>query len=172
LNRNCLIFNKSWFRKYGIVFFIVFLVAIGLRCFFFDVDVVSGESMNPTLQSNDVLLVAKKDICDIHRYDLITFVDLSFVDTTMVKRVVGLPGEHVVVDSAGYIWIDGVKSNVVCDVSDDYEYLDVILGDTEYYLIGDNSSESYDSRSFGVCDVVQIKGRVLCRFWPFPLKVL
>ncbi|MBI4175762.1 MAG: signal peptidase I [Candidatus Aenigmarchaeota archaeon] len=104
---------------------------------------VEGASMEPALKRGDRLLLWKPGA--VRRSDIIVF---SATGREMVKRVVGLPGET--------LW---------------QREQEVTLGKDEYFVAGDNPSESTDSRSFGPIRRSQIRGRVLLRYLPRPGRV-
>ena len=154
--------------KYIIVAAVVFLIFI----FVAGLQQVIGPSMNPTLTEGNVLIVNKLvyRLFDIERNDIVV---LSHDEKYMVKRVVGLPGEHVEYKDnyvyvngekfkEGFIDLDNVHTN---DFSiSDWGY-DVIPDDM-YLVLGDNRENSMDSRDYGLVSKKDIKGKAWLRIWP------
>lgn len=111
---------------------------------------VSGQSMYPTLYNGEKIYTTKiiKYTLGIKRGDIVTTtVTVNGKKEDIVKRVIGLPNERVTLKN-GVIRINGGKliepyldSSVFTDGEMDY-----ILGEDEYILLGDNRSESFDSR--------------------------
>lgn len=136
---------------------------------------VSGDSMNPTLQDGDNLIVDKISyrFRDPERYDIIVFPFKHEENTFYIKRIIGLPGETIqVVD--GYVYIDGEllesdiygaevmwKANIAAEP--------IALGEDEYFVLGDNRNHSSDSRdpSVGVLTREDLLGRAWVRIYPF-----
>ena len=87
-----------------------------------------------------------------------------------IKRVIGLPGEHVqIID--GYVYINGEIYNE--DYLDDSvlttitgKFYDIIVPENSLFVMGDHRSVSLDSRSFGCIPYSKIESRVAFRFWP------
>lgn len=93
-----------------------------------------------------------------------------------IKRVAGVPGEHLAI-SDGKLFIDDklvILSNdegqIVYDAPPHSELFslqtNVVVQDDCYYLLGDNSTNSFDSRYFGSVPGGEIQGRVVFCFWP------
>lgn len=139
----------------------LFIVTITFRYFICERIVVSGESMEPYLQDGDVLWARKYDIENVQRNDIVT---VRVQQRLLIKRVIGLPGETVELTHDG-IYVDGVKLSD--DVGMVYEEYQIILGDNEYFVLGDNRINSRDSREFGAVTIDQITGIVEYRFFPF-----
>ena len=154
--------------KYIIVVVIVFLLFI----FVMGLQQVVGPSMNPTLKEGDVLIVNKLlyRIGKIQRNDIVV---LSQEEKYMVKRVVGLPGEHIEYKD-NYVYVNGEKFKEPFIDSDKVKTEDFKLEDLGYdkipdgmYLVlGDNRIDSKDSRDFGLIKKKQIKGKAWLRIWP------
>ena len=132
----------------------------------------AGDSMSPVLKNGNVVLVNHfiYNFKDPARGDIIAFRQ----DETrhyMLKRVVGLPGETVqIVD--GYVYIDGQKldehyGNEVMENPGIAEE-PLVLGDDEYFVLGDNRNNSQDSRAanVGVIHKDDLLGRAWVRIWP------
>lgn len=143
---------------------------------------VSGSSMEATLSENDNLIVDKITyrFSDPQRFDIIVFPyepDFAYyVDAEPVyyiKRIIGMPGETVQIDELGNIYIDGE----ILEESYGKEIIKyagrasepVILGEDEYFVMGDNRNNSSDSREPSVGNIHRedIIGRAWLRIWPF-----
>ena len=91
-----------------------------------------------------------------------------------IKRIVGLPGEHLQIFD-GCVYVNGKQVHNPKRLNEiyyenDYQFLeDVVkeIPENEYYLFGDNSGNSYDSRKWGGITINQIKGKAFLRFWSF-----
>ena len=137
---------------------------------------VEGHSMEPTLSNGDHLLVDKLSyhIREPKRYEIIVFPYQHAENTYYIKRIIGLPGETIQVKD-GYVYIDGKKSDenygaeLMQSSGDGIAAQPVLLGDDEYFVLGDNRNHSSDSRdaSVGVLKRDQLIGRAWIRIFPF-----
>ncbi len=136
---------------------------------------VSGSSMETTLSNGDHLIVDKISyrFHDPERYDIIVFPFQYDTDTYYIKRIIGMPGETVQIDDSGTIYIDGE----VLEETYGREVIQnpgrasdpILLGDDEYFVMGDNRNNSSDSRDPSVGNIHRkdIIGRAFIRIWPF-----
>ncbi len=162
---------------YAKTFLIVLVLALLLTQFVIQRNTVKGQSMVPTLQDGDELLVEKvsRYFGAINRFDIIT-VDTHWVETDhpnrVIKRVIGLPGETIELKE-GEVYIDGQKLDQpflapeLLTVSRDPRFNKVKLGENQYYVLGDNRNNSTDSRYYGPVPQSAILGKLLVRFYPF-----
>ena len=135
---------------------------------------VQGSSMEPTLSSEDNLIVDKISyrFHDPERFDIVVFPFRYEENTFYIKRVIGLPGETVRIDEKGNILINGeiLEESYGKEViqSPGRAYEDIVLADDEYFLMGDNRNNSTDSRDPSVGNVRrdEIVGRAWLRIWP------
>lgn len=117
---------------------------------------VTGHSMEPSLNNGDVVLV--NEICynffEPERYDVVLFSSGEDKEKLYMKRVIGLPGETVQIEDGNLL----VNGNVLNDAGTvtipGLAEEPVILGDREYFLLGDNRDSSEDSRFPNVGNVL------------------
>lgn len=135
---------------------------------------VIGESMEHTLTDGDNIIVDKISyrFRDPQRFDVIVFPYLHEEDTHYIKRIIGLPGESVRIDTEGVIYINGEElqesygSEVIKDPG--LAAQEIQLGDDEYFVMGDNRNHSADSRDPQIGNIKRdyITGRAWLRIWP------
>ncbi len=135
---------------------------------------VSGPSMLNTLHNGDNLIVEKVSyrFHDPRRFDIIVFYPYGPEDKEdyYVKRVIGLPGETVQIIGKD-IYIDGniLEEDYGKDpITDPGEARNpILLGEDEFFVLGDNREVSEDSRIFGPVEKSNISGHVIFRIYPF-----
>ena len=168
------------------------LIALFLTAYVFQSYEVEGPSMETTLQNGDRLVVLKtgKTLAKItgnqyipKRADIIIFEKRDGASVIqeggrqLIKRVIGLPGDRVVVkDGKITVYNDaspngfnpdevgGYLSNVPTKTPGN---VDITVGENEIFVCGDNRNNSLDSRSFGTVSSKDIIGRLALRLYPF-----
>lgn len=144
--------------------------------------IVNGASMEPTLYGTDVndpdkvgdnLIVDKITyrFQDPKRYDIIVF-PFQHSGEFYIKRIIGLPGETVRIDEDGVIYIneevlaEGYGKEVIANPGRAID--PIVLGEDEYFVLGDNRNNSADSRTAAVGNIKRedIIGRAWIRIWP------
>ncbi|MHC5226683.1 signal peptidase I [Enterococcus sp. LJL99] len=164
----------------------LFIAFYSLFFFGFERHQVSGDSMAPTLNTNDLILVKKH--AKLKRYDLITFDSEIPTELNYVKRLIGLPGDQIwVKDEAVYLrpkeagkWNpkgrEVVETNQLPDSTLKVTVSESVARNLKgfetipnhcYFVLGDNRKASKDSRSIGFIKEEQIEGVVLFRYYPF-----
>lgn len=138
-----------------------------------DRTIIRGNSMSPTMENEEILLINKFEYAfnSPERYDIIVF-ETSGINTsdTYVKRVIGLPGETVLIEN-GKVYIDGRLLEELSDMDILVAGLatsEVVLGEDEYFVLGDNANSSEDSRFANVGNIKKedIIGTVWLRVSP------
>jgi len=130
---------------------------------------VQGASMEPNFESGDYLLVDEVTyrFREPERGEVVVFRNPANENEFYIKRVVGLPGETVIIQD-GQVTIDGepIKEGYLSDGQNlKGEYI-FKLAEGEHFVMGDNRAQSFDSRSWGPLDEDLIIGIVRLRFWP------
>lgn len=166
----------EWVKTIGIAI----VLAVFFRTFFFSSYVVEGESMMPTLEDGNFLIVNKigYEIGNLERFDVIVFHANESED--YVKRVIGLPGDEIMYKN-DVLYINGkvhhenyltpyknrfLSGNLTGDFT-----LEELTGQQRVpngtvFVLGDNRRGSHDSRHFGFVPMKQIVGEVNLRYWP------
>lgn len=160
---------------------IAIVVALLIRQFIFSNYIVRGESMMPTLQDGNRLVVDKIGYTIGHprRFDIVVF--RATESENYVKRIIGLPGDRVSYrDDQLYVndkpvkepYLDPYKEQLPDSgpLTEDFT-LEGMTGETRVpegrvWVMGDNRRNSVDSRVFGFVDEEQIIGKVDFRYWP------
>lgn len=162
------------------------LIAVALafivRMFFFAPIVVDGPSMQPTLHNQDQMIVNKfiYSVDDPERFDIVVF--HASKEQDFIKRIIGLPGEHVAVkDDVLYINGESVKEPFLREIKGKKMSNQTLTGDFQleelpggyktipegYVLVlGDNRNNSADSRVLGLIPQDTIVGKTSFIYWP------
>lgn len=152
-----------------IPYIIIIVVVLIIRTFFFTPVLVNGDSMKPTLKDKQLLLLNKYNK-NIKRYDIVVLTREN--NEKLIKRVIGLPGEYIEYKN-GKLYIDGkiVKDNFAKFTNDFFlEAIDLELKkipEGKYLVLGDNRTNSIDSRTIGLIDEKNISGKITFSIWPF-----
>lgn len=150
------------------VLLVVAAVAVLITTLFLPILQISGDSMSPTLEHDEVVVLLKTKKFD--RGDLIGF---YYQGKILLKRVIALPEDEVAIDADGNVYVNGElleepyvteKGLGDCDLEFPYK-----VPGTGYFVLGDQRSNSVDSRNsmVGAIQREDIIGKVFIRVWPF-----
>jgi signal peptidase I len=150
--------------------FIFSLVAVLLATtFVFRHSIVEGSSMEQTLYENEHLIISNLFYTP-ERGDIIVCEDYTTrLKKPIVKRVIGLPGDRVVVRYTGEVYVNGElldEPYVYVDFYTPQSDVDVVVPEGELFVMGDHRNLSTDSREIGTIDMDSVLGKVLLRFLP------
>ena len=150
------------------VLVVVAAVAVLIATLFLPILQISGDSMSPTLDHDEIVVLLKTK--NLKRGDLVGF---YYQGKILLKRVIALPEDEVLLDEEGNVYVNGslLEEDYVtekglgdCDLEFPYK-----VPGTSYFVLGDRRSGSVDSRSSAIGAVKQedIIGKVFIRVWPF-----
>lgn len=165
----------AWAKKFGLlVFEVVKVVLISLaiilpiRLFLVQPFYVEGASMEPNFYDKEYLIIDEISyrFNEPQRGEVVIFKNPKNTKVYFIKRIIGLPGETVeIVD--GKVKINGQEINEpYIEYVSTQSHEAVTLANDEYYLMGDNRANSYDSRTIGPVNEKYMIGRVWFRGWP------
>lgn len=151
------------------VLVVVAAVAVLITTLFLPILQISGDSMSPTLEHDEIVVLLKTK--DFDRGDLIGF---YYQGKILLKRVIALPEDEVAIDADGNVYVNGElldepyvteKGLGDCDLEFPYQ-----VPGTSYFVMGDQRSNSVDSRNsaLGAISRDDIIGKVFLRVWPLP----
>jgi signal peptidase I len=152
---------------------IVLLFVIPIRIFIAQPFIVNGQSMMPTFENGDYLIVDEISYRtkEPKRGEVIIFRLPSDHKRFLIKRVIGLPEETIVIN--GKKVTIHKKNGEIIQLEEDYingnfsSYGTWELKENEYFVMGDNRNNSSDSRSWGLLDRNLIVGKTFLRLFPF-----
>lgn len=145
-------------------------IVVPVRYFLFQPFYVQQVSMFPTLQQYDYLIVNELTyrFNEPERGDIVVF-HIPQQKEALVKRVIGLPGDTITIEDQE-VFINGTKLDEGAYLAEEVETwgnLSAEVQENEVFVMGDNRSQSMDSRYFGAITQDDIVGKVSVRAWPF-----
>ncbi len=166
-------FFETALKEIAIFVILAVVVVLPIRLFVAQPFVVDGLSMFPTFENADYLIIDELTyhFSPPHRGDVIVFRYPGDPKIFYIKRVIGLPGETVHINS-GKVTITKTDGSMMTltepyAVVEDATYTEnTVLSTTQYFVMGDNRPESSDSRVWGPLPVQNIIGRVYLRLLP------
>lgn len=178
---------KSVIREWVESIIVAFILAMIIRTFVIQAFKIPTGSMRPTLLEGDLILVnkfiygAKVPFIDLRlprvrepkRGDVIVFIYPENPKKDFIKRLVGLPGETVEIKN-GTVYINGnpLQGGLF---SQRYYYnrgellsegKKIVVPENQFFVLGDNSASSQDSRYWGFVPHKNILGKALLIYWP------
>lgn len=162
--------QKSYFKALrGTISVLTYMAAVAalIATLVLPVLQIEGTSMEPTLVNGDIVLLTKNNM--LGRGDICGF---SWNNKILIKRVIGIPGDWIEIDTDGTVYRNGEKLDEPyaeqiafgeCDLEFPFQ-----VPQEQYFVLGDMRESSIDSRNtlVGCVEHEQIIGRIFCRVWP------
>ena len=151
-------------------YIIIIVIVLFIKAFIITPIKVNGESMYPTLEEGDIMILNKTAYYfnEPKRFDIVV-VDMP--NEYLIKRVIGLPGEHIKYkDNTLYVDGKAVKENFNHGKTDDFNIEELgsnTVPEDSYLVLGDNRENSLDSRELGFMKEEQLLGRTSLIILPF-----
>jgi signal peptidase I len=160
--------RKFWLSVWEIleVVLISAVTVFIIRTFLAQPFLVSGASMEPNFQHGNYLIIDEITyrFREPERSEVVVFRYPKDLSVFFIKRIIGLPGERVVVRGGNVVVYKNGKE--ILRESDTSGSIDVILGDNQYFVLGDNRYNSFDSRNWGPISRKEIIGLARLRVFP------
>lgn len=168
-------------REWALVIGVAVIIAVVVRSLLLQQFYISGPSMEPTMFQDNRVLVDKVSYRfrdpragEVVVFDRITMNGDEVQHDDLIKRIIGLPGDRVEIKECQifvnaraldepYIEFDSDASTAPCAMSDMGA---IEVSTNEYFVMGDNRAESFDSRAFGTVKREDIRGRAFAIIWP------
>jgi signal peptidase I len=131
---------------------------------------VDGFSMRPTLEDGEFVLVSKLNyrFGVIERGDIIVFHYPVNPDTELIKRVIGLPGDHIKVQD-GAVSVNGQTLTEPYIAAAPLYSGEWLVPQGQLFVLGDNRNDSSDSHSWGYLPSANVVGKAVVIYWPPPM---
>ena len=160
-------YNKA-LRGTVYVLTVVAAVAVLIATLILPVLQIEGTSMEPTLSNGNIVLLTKTT-----RFDHGDLCGFTWNNKLLIKRVIGIPGDWIEIDTDGTIYLNGEKLDEPyvetfalgeCDLEFPFQ-----VPQEQYFVVGDMRESSIDSRNTLIGCILkdQIVGKVFFRVWPF-----
>lgn len=147
---------------------VVAAIAVLVSMLFLPVLRVTGTSMTPTMQNDELIICSKRS--NFKQGDIVAF---YYNNRILLKRVIGVAGDYIDIKEDGTVYVNGDKLDEPyvselafgeCDIELPYQ-----VPDNRIFVMGDHRSVSVDSRSTTVGCIADeyVIGKVIFRIWPF-----
>lgn len=149
--------------QYLLLYSGIICVAFIISYRYFQLMMILGDSMSPTLNNMQIVLLDKTKL--VYQENDIIASKCAELDSVIVKRVVACPGDVIVIKN-GRLLVNNSESNFYNHTFFEYAGIlndEIVLGEYEYFVIGDNAAQSIDSRyeTVGIIKYDDILGKVV-----------
>ena len=157
--------NVKTIIKEVIPYVVIIITVVLIRTYLITPIIVSGESMKPTLNGGELMILNK--LGKIERFDIVVVkFEKNNKKDEIIKRVIAMPGETISCED-GVVYVNGKKQEEPYSkgLTEDFDKIE--LADDEYFVMGDNRANSADSRIFGPFKAKELKGTTGLVLFPF-----
>src|SRR3989338_1331732 len=167
------VIREAW--EFLRILLVALAIVIPVRFFIAQLFIVKGASMESAYEERDYLVIDELSYYfrEPARGEVVVFRFPDDPSEFFIKRVIGLPGETVIIEN-GEVFISSgeaskprrLEERYLADELETSGRITQVLEPDEYFVLGDNRAYSKDSRSWGILPQKNITGRVLIRVWP------
>ncbi len=164
--------KESWWDVLRFIF-ITLAIVVPIRLFIAQPFVVDGSSMDSTFKNKDYLIVDELSYLfgSPHRGDVVVFHFPITPSKYLIKRLIGLPGDTVILNREDItikntLHPNGIKLSEPYVTHHSTDDKIIVVPEGQYFVMGDNRSNSYDSRAWGFVPKKNFVGRPLFRLFP------
>ena len=156
--------NKKIILEIG-SYILIFIVVLLIKSYVVSPIRVNGNSMYKTLHDQDIMILNEFTYYfnDIERLDIAVVKEDG---DYLIKRVIGLPGEIIKCEN-GVVFINNKKLEEPYVFGTTSDFDEVVIGDDEYFVMGDNREVSLDSRVYGTYKKKYVVGKATYTIFPF-----
>lgn len=146
-------------RKFLITIFIIGITILLINIFFYQLCIIHGDSMIPTLKNHEIVIMKKYNL-HLNYNDIIV---VKKNNKIIIKRLIALPNDTIKIDD--YVYVNGKRNN---DLYTEYSGIlknEIMLKSNEYIALGDNRQNSIDSRheEIGIIQEKEIIGKIILK---------
>lgn len=157
-------------KEWAQVIIVALILAFVIRTFFFEIVIVDGISMEPTLHSGDRVIVQKLGyiIGEPEHGDIIVFKTPENPKINYVKRIIGLPGDEIKIEDGTLYINDESFSEPYINEAVGFDFDEIVVPEDTFFALGDNRNFSKDSRDphVGFVPMDNLVGQGVLRIWP------
>lgn len=160
---------KNFFKDYIIPILVAVILALIIRQFLFFKIMVPTASMYPTIKDNDQIIVTRiYNKNSLKRGDILVFKS-DELNEELIKRLIGLPNDTIKIDEDGSVYVNGSKLNQSYVLNSGGKSGSFKVPEGHYFFLGDNRSNSLDSRYWkeAYIDWKDIEGKARFVIYPF-----
>ena len=147
----------------------IVVIVVGFMNIVLPRSVVQGRSMEPSLESGNRLAGSPIPYWfgQPQHGDVVMLHPVEEDGDYLVKRIIGVPGDLIRITD-GRVFINGtpIDESYINEPCFSCRNMSLLLGESEYYVMGDNRNHSYDSRNYGAITEDKIMAKVIFRWWP------
>lgn len=131
---------------------------------------VDGYSMRPTLEDGEFVLVSKMSYVwgEVTRGDIVVFHFPLNPEEELIKRVIGLPGDRVMVEN-GQVYVNGQAISEPYIAQSPLYSGEWLVEENHLFVLGDNRNNSNDSKDWGQLPMENLVGKAVLIYWPPPM---
>lgn len=156
---------KKGYIKEFLPYLIILIVVFCIKIFIITPIRVNGPSMNDTLENKDIMILDEISyrFSSIQRFDIVV---IKYKDEYLIKRVIGLPGEKIRYED-NKLYVNGKYVEEEFNHKSTPSFSEITVPKNQYFVMGDNRTNSLDSRMIGPIDKKYIKGKTSFVIFPF-----